>query len=76
MGKALVGRLIEEATAHGMRQMLAVIGDAENVGSIGVHASLGFQMVGTMRAVGVKFGRWVDVVTMQRPLGQGDADVP
>ena len=76
VGKALVGQLIEAATAHGMRQMLAVIGDAENVGSIGVHASLGFQMVGTMRAVGVKFGRWVDVVTMQRPLGQGDADVP
>ena len=76
VGKALVGRLIEAATAHGMRQMLAVIGDAENVGSIGVHASLGFQMVGTMRSVGVKFGRWVDVVTMQRPLGRGDADVP
>ena len=76
VGKALVGQLIEAATAHGMRQMLAVIGDAENVGSIGVHASLGFQMVGTMRAVGVKFGRWVDVVTMQRPLGRGDADVP
>ena len=76
VGKALVGQLIEAATAHGMRQMLAVIGDAENVGSIGVHASLGFQMVGTMRAVGVKFGRWVDVVTMQRPLGRGDVDVP
>jgi L-amino acid N-acyltransferase YncA len=76
VGKALVARLIEHATAQGMRQMLAVIGDSENTGSIGVHASLGFQMVGTLRAVGVKFGRWVDVVTMQRPLGRGDADVP
>ena len=56
--------------------MIAVIGDSENVGSIGVHASLGFHMVGTMKAVGVKFGRWVDVVTMQRPLGRGDHDVP
>ena len=76
VGKALVARLIEDATAHGMRQMIAVIGDSDNVGSIGVHASLGFQMIGTMRAVGVKFGRWVDVVTMQRPLGRGDTDVP
>jgi phosphinothricin acetyltransferase len=59
-----------------MRQMIAVIGDSENVGSIGVHASLGFHMVGTLRAAGVKFGRWVDVVSMQRALGNGDADVP
>ena len=76
VGKALVARLIEDATAHGMRQMIAVIGDSENVGSIGVHASLGFQMVGTLRSVGVKFGHWVDVVSMQRALGRGDADVP
>ncbi len=76
VGKALVTRLIEDATAHGMRQMIAVIGDSENTGSIGVHASLGFHMVGTLRSVGVKFGRWVDVVWMQRPLGRGDTDVP
>ena len=76
VGKALVSALIEHATAHGMRQMIAVIGDSENVGSIGVHASLGFHMVGTLRAVGVKFGRWVDVVSMQRALGRGDANVP
>jgi len=76
VGKALVARLIDEAAACGMRQMIAVIGDSENVGSIGVHASLGFQMAGTLRAVGVKFGRWIDVVSMQRPLGRGDADVP
>jgi L-amino acid N-acyltransferase YncA len=76
VGKALVARLVEDATAHGMRQMIAVIGDSENVGSIGVHASLGFQMVGTLRSVGMKFGRWVDVVSMQRALGRGDADVP
>ena len=76
VGKALVARLIEDATNAGMRQMIAVIGDSENVGSIGVHASLGFHMVGTLRAVGVKFGRWIDVVSMQRPLGRGDADLP
>lgn len=76
VGKALVAKLIEDATGQGMRQMIAVIGDSENVGSIGVHASLGFHMVGTMRSVGVKFGRWVDVVSMQRALGRGDLDLP
>jgi L-amino acid N-acyltransferase YncA len=76
VGKALVSRLIELATSAGLRQMIAVIGDSENVGSIGVHASLGFHMVGTMRATGIKFGRWIDVVTMQRSLGKGDMNLP
>jgi L-amino acid N-acyltransferase YncA len=56
--------------------MIAVIGDSENTGSIGVHASLGFHMIGSIRAVGIKFGRWLDVVTMQRSVGKGDADTP
>jgi phosphinothricin acetyltransferase len=72
VGKALVAQLIEEAIAAGFRQMIAVIGDADNVGSIGVHASLGFQRAGTLRAVGWKFGRWLDSVYMQRSLGDGD----
>jgi phosphinothricin acetyltransferase len=76
VGKALGARLIEDATAQGFRQMVAVIGDSENAGSIGVHATLGFQMAGTWRAVGLKFGRWLDVVTMQRALGRGSEDVP
>jgi phosphinothricin acetyltransferase len=53
-----------------------VIGDSENVGSIGLHVSLGFRHIGTMRAVGMKFGRWVDVVTMQRSLGEGEKTLP
>ena len=76
VGKALVSRLIEVATAAGLRQMVAVIGDSENVGSIGVHASLGFHMIGTMKSAGIKFGRWLDVVTMQRALGKGDTNIP
>ncbi|HEY1412012.1 MAG TPA: GNAT family N-acetyltransferase [Rhodopila sp.] len=76
VGKALVSRLIALATTAGMRQMIAVIGDSDNVGSIGVHASLGFHMIGTMKATGIKFGRWVDVVTMQRALGKGDTNLP
>ena len=67
---------VARAQAAGLRQMLALIGDSENIGSIGMHASLGFTRAGVLRAVGVKFGRWLDVVIMQRSLGEGDADVP
>ena len=76
VGKALVLELIDICTAAGMRQMIAVIGDSENVGSIGVHASLGFQKVGTLHATGIKFGRWLDSVYMQRALGRGASDMP
>jgi L-amino acid N-acyltransferase YncA len=76
VGKALVGALIEQASAHGFRQMIAVIGDADNVGSIGVHASLGFARVGLLRSSGFKFGRWLDLVYMQRALGAGDTTLP
>ena len=76
VGKALVQALLDRAAAQGFRQMLAVIGDSENVGSIGLHASLGFRTVGTMKAVGLKFGQWVDVVTMQRALGEGERSLP
>ncbi len=76
VGKVLVARLIEEAEARGFRQMIALIGDAENAGSIGVHASLGFRIVGTLHACGFKFGRWLDAVFMQRPLGEGETKLP
>ncbi|HZF77097.1 MAG TPA: GNAT family N-acetyltransferase [Acetobacteraceae bacterium] len=76
VGKALVEQLLEHATARGFRQMFAVIGDSENVGSIGLHLSLGFRQTGVLRAAGFKFGRWLDVVWMQRPLGEGDRTLP
>jgi L-amino acid N-acyltransferase YncA len=76
VGKALVKRLLEVAETRGIRQMVAVIGDSQNAGSIGVHASLGFVRVGVLRAAGLKFGRWLDVVYMQRAVGRGDADIP
>jgi phosphinothricin acetyltransferase len=68
VGKALVNALLEHAKAAGFTQMLAVIGDSENTGSVGVHASLGFIHAGTIRRVGYKFDRWLDVVTMQKSL--------
>jgi phosphinothricin acetyltransferase len=76
VGKALVQTLIERAEQAGFRQMLAVIGDSDNTGSIGLHISLGFRQVGVLKSVGVKFGRWVDVVMMQRTLGDGDRFLP
>ena len=62
--------------ALGYRQLVAVIGDSANAASINLHASFGFLRVGTLRSVGFKFGRWVDSVLMQRPLGRGDATPP
>ena len=76
VGKALVAALLLRAEAAGYRQMVAVIGDSENVGSIGLHLSLGFRQAGLLRAVGLKFGRWVDVVYMQKALGEGDRTLP
>lgn len=76
VGKLLLAELIARCEALGTRQMLAVIGDAENRGSIGVHRALGFQDTGVLRSAGWKFGRWLDVVMMQRQLGQGDQSAP
>ncbi len=74
VGKALLDELIARCASQGLRQMLAVIGDAGNAGSIGVHRACGFEHAGVLRAVGRKFDRWVDVVLMQRALAR-DADV-
>ena len=76
VGKALVAELLARAGAAGFRQMVAVIGDSENVGSIGLHLSLGFKQAAMLKAVGLKFGRWVDVVYMQKALGEGDRSIP
>jgi phosphinothricin acetyltransferase len=76
IGRALLGRLIADCTARGFRQMVAVIGDQANAASIGLHAALGFQPVGSLISVGWKHGRWLDSVLMQRQLGEGDALPP
>ncbi len=71
LGRTLLTEVISRCSAAGFRQMVAVIGGSDNHGSIGLHEHLGFEMVGTMPAVGFKFGRWVDGVRMQRALGPG-----
>ena len=76
IGLRLLHRLLEECERRGYRQMIAVIGDSANSGSIGLHTVCGFQMIGTHPNVGLKFGRWLDTVMMQRALGEGAATVP
>ncbi len=73
LGRLLLTELVGRCEAAGARQMLAVIGDADNAGSIGVHAALGFEHCGVLKAAGWKFDRWLDVVLMQRSLGHGHA---
>ena len=76
VGKALVAEVIAACEALGVRQMIAVIGDSANAGSIGLHRSLGFVDAGVGRAFGFKFGRWIDVVWMQKTLGLGSDELP
>lgn len=69
IGKALLVELIERCTRGPWQQMLAVIGNSGNAGSIALHRSCGFRMIGTLEKVGFKHGQWVDTVLMQRALG-------
>jgi L-amino acid N-acyltransferase YncA len=76
IGRLLLAELLARCEAAGARQMLAVIGDSSNLASVAVHRTLGFESVGTLRAAGWKFDRWLDVVLMQKPLGVGAATAP
>jgi L-amino acid N-acyltransferase YncA len=76
LGKLLLTELLGRCEAAGARQMLAVIGDSANLGSIGVHRTLGFEHVGVMKAAGWKFDQWRDVVIMQKALGLGQTSAP
>ena len=76
VGRALLTALIADCETRGFRQMIAVIGDSANAGSVKLHAATGFEMVGTMKSVGRKFGQWLDTPIMQRALGVGDRAVP
>jgi len=76
VGAALLRTLISRCESGPWRQMLAVIGDSENAGSIALHRKMGFQHAGTLHSVGFKLGQWVDTVLMQRALGPGDLKLP
>jgi L-amino acid N-acyltransferase YncA len=76
IARQLLIRVIDACTAHNFRQMIAVIGDSANLASIELHRSLGFVQVGLLPTIGFKFGRWLDGVLMQRPLGEGNTTFP
>jgi L-amino acid N-acyltransferase YncA len=76
VGRAVLTAVIKACEALGVRQLMAVIGDSQNAGSIGLHRALGFEQTGVGRSVGFKHGRWVDIVHMQKPLNGGDALAP
>jgi L-amino acid N-acyltransferase YncA len=76
IGRIALTAVIERCTVAGLRQMVAVIGDSGNTGSIVLHERLGFRRAGVLTAVGFKLGRWVDSVLMQRALGIGESGLP
>ena len=76
LGSALMQRLLDACETCGTRQLLAVIGDGANQGSIALHLRHGFAHCGVMPAVGWKFGRWLDVVLMQKAIGRGAQAAP
>jgi L-amino acid N-acyltransferase YncA len=76
LGARLLAALSEAAEAGGVRKLIAVIGDSANAGSIGVHRTQGFTHVGVLKDCGWKFGRWCDVVLMEKVLGAGSTTAP
>ncbi len=76
IGRALLEALIDRCASASVRQMIAVIGDSDNLASIRLHERLGFRVVGVLRNVGFKHGRWVDSVLMQRSIGAGADTLP
>ena len=75
-GKQLLSEVEKQAEAAGVRKLLAVIGDSSNAGSIGVHRALGFVPVGTIKSCGWKFERWLDIVIMEKSIGEADGTAP
>ena len=76
LGRALLTELAAQAERAGVRKLIAVIGDSANAGSIAVHLSVGFSMVGVLKSCGWKFDQWRDVVMMDKALGLGDRSAP
>ncbi|NBQ87938.1 MAG: N-acetyltransferase family protein [Betaproteobacteria bacterium] len=75
-GRALLQSLCDAAQAVGVRKLIAVIGDSANAGSIGVHRACGFTPAGIIASCGWKFDRWLDIVLMERSLGDGNRTPP
>ncbi|MBH88867.1 MAG: GNAT family N-acetyltransferase [Magnetovibrio sp.] len=76
LGSSLLEDLIKQCTNRGYRQMVAVIGDSENIASIKLHTAHGFKHCGTLRSLGFKHGKWLNQILMQKSLGKSDTSPP
>ena len=76
IGRSLLNAIVAECEVLGLRQLVGVIGDSGNTASIALHRACGFGLTAIVPDVGWKFGRWVDIVWMQKPLGLGAAAPP
>ncbi len=76
LGRLLLAELLAVLERSGIRKVMAVIGDSANAGSVGVHRALGFSEIGVVRACGWKFGRWLDIVLMEKAIGAADTTPP
>jgi L-amino acid N-acyltransferase YncA len=76
LGKLLMAELMAQAERAGIRKLIAVIGDSDNIGSTNLHKSCGFNPVGVISACGWKFERWLDIVLMERAMGSGSSSKP
>ena len=76
LGRAMLAELLAHCEAAGIRKMIAVVGDSENLGSVGVHLALGYTEVGKIESCGWKLGKWRDIVIMQKTLGAGNLQPP
>ena len=68
IGRKLLSALIPACREKGFKQMMAVIGDSGDAGSVNLNKAVGFSENGSAREVGYKFESWLDVVYMQRAL--------
>lgn len=76
IGSQLMAALITACAACDFRQMIAVVGDSANTASIRLHQRHGFTLIGNLRSVGYKHGRWLDTILLQLELGSGGAKPP
>lgn len=76
VARLLMAELMTRCEQAGARQMVAVIGDSANTGSVGLHTAMGFRHIGILQSTGWKFNRWLDTALMQRGLGLGDTSAP
>jgi phosphinothricin acetyltransferase len=76
IGKRLLATLVAACETRDLRQMIAVVGDSGNLGSVRLHQQCGFIMIGVLRAVGYKHGKWLDTVLLQKTLGRSDTAPP